>query len=625
MARLAPTPTVVKRLFALSGNKCAFPGCETSMVNSTGTVIGQICHIEAAEIGGERYNNKQTDEERRSFENLILLCANDHTKTNDVSKYTVEVLKKMKAEHEKKFINKEYSASDKIVEQAIKIYMEQANHNDSGNQINNQVNTQNISNQIVNQTNHYYPEIKKKIKFDGIRKINEEAKLLINDFKNKANEASKTVIDFRDDLKEKQEKPVYIIPIRYLKFRKDNGRIIAAVESFEKENNIVLDENEEKTQVLLKKFLLENDKEKNEELKKLLTQKGQRDPAIITCDGFLVNGNRRKLALEELGYETMKVVILPEDATELDIQKIENRYQLQSEGKAEYHGLNRALTIKRNIARGFKLEDQLRDDPNYHSLPQKEFNKKKKEFEKKYLKPLECVDRYLETFNREGLYNTISDNAGSDGVGDREGRWQAFIDYSNFYYGILTNQSKQTEYEIKDIEVSKIEDAVFKIIRKRKLSSKETENPIGKVHDFVRKLPKYLKNPESKKFILKIADEVKEDIPDELKYNRDGNKEEDERELDNKWGAHFQKQILGNLMQAYKILYNQQERDKPLELLEDALKKLKHNNLKIENIHSEFHKTALQLADQIILQAESIHKAIDDARFKHKKSPKKVN
>ena len=69
MSRLQPTPAVIKRLFALSGNKCAYPGCHEKIVDEHGTVIGEICHIEAAEEGGERYNVNSNDEYRRSFDN----------------------------------------------------------------------------------------------------------------------------------------------------------------------------------------------------------------------------------------------------------------------------------------------------------------------------------------------------------------------------------------------------------------------------------------------------------------------------------------------------------------------------------------------------------------------------
>lgn len=614
MSRLPLKPSVVKRLFAVSRNECAYPKCKESIVDDLGTVIGEICHIEAAEEGGERYNKNSNDEFRRSFENLILMCSNHHKKTNNVAEYSTERLIKFKSEHEKG----NYIVSDYIVEQAITKNMKQNNKNEnSGSQINNQTTNQTINNQIGTQNNFYNPT-KETLKIDGIRNINQNFKSLIDAIKRDAAEPTKEVIDFRDEYKQRFPRTVYSIPLKYLRFRKNNGRIISDVESFEKEHNRILNEEDEETQNLLRSFLQSNDKEKNEELKRSLSKNNQQQPAIITCDGFLINGNRRKMALEELfqnnnqdsQFEMMRVVILPDDVTELEVQKIENRYQLQSEGKSEYQGLNRAIKIKRNIEDGFSLEAQLKDDPNYYSLDRKEFEKKVKEFEKNYLKPLECVDRYLSTFNRKGMYNTIS-----EGVNDKEGRWQAFIDYSNFNIGTLQNKSKLNDLKIKENEVGHIENAVFKIIRKRSLSVQGTD--IGKVHDFVRKLPKYLSNEKAKAHIIAVKD-VPEDINEAMKFDRDGVRLS-EREIDEKWGANNREQILGNLIQAYRYLNNQQERDKPIELLEDSLKKLQHDNLKIDNLGTEYYEKALELINKIIEKAGQIHKEVDDARYKFKK------
>lgn len=69
--RLKPTVEVLRELYLKSGNQCAFPGCYYAMVDDNGNFIGQICHIEAAEAGGERFNPNMTNEERRSFDNLI--------------------------------------------------------------------------------------------------------------------------------------------------------------------------------------------------------------------------------------------------------------------------------------------------------------------------------------------------------------------------------------------------------------------------------------------------------------------------------------------------------------------------------------------------------------------------
>lgn len=101
--RLKPTMEVVRELYLKSGNQCAFPGCYNVMVDDNGNFIGQICHIEAAEKGGERFNPNMTNEDRRAFDNLMLMCYEHHIVTNDTTKYPVSELKKMKREHEDKF------------------------------------------------------------------------------------------------------------------------------------------------------------------------------------------------------------------------------------------------------------------------------------------------------------------------------------------------------------------------------------------------------------------------------------------------------------------------------------------------------------------------------------------
>jgi hypothetical protein len=95
----------IKRLYSLSGNKCAFPGCRVTFLNPTDeTNISQVCHIQDANENlykSDRFNSTMTDKDRADYNNLILLCPNHHVETNDTTKYTVEVLKKMKHDHER--------------------------------------------------------------------------------------------------------------------------------------------------------------------------------------------------------------------------------------------------------------------------------------------------------------------------------------------------------------------------------------------------------------------------------------------------------------------------------------------------------------------------------------------
>lgn len=97
-----PSRPTMKRLFAVSGNLCAFPKCSTPLVDpQSGSIVGEICHIKGEKPGAARYDPSQTNEQRHGFDNLILLC-NVHHKIvdDDDTAYTVECLLQMKQQHE---------------------------------------------------------------------------------------------------------------------------------------------------------------------------------------------------------------------------------------------------------------------------------------------------------------------------------------------------------------------------------------------------------------------------------------------------------------------------------------------------------------------------------------------
>jgi hypothetical protein len=116
------TQPTLKVLFARSGNQCAFPGCTQNLVDKEDNLIGEICHIEAAEQGGLRYNPAQTDKERAHYNNLIVLCANHHIvidNPDNINKYTVDALKEMKENHENNYIYEPYKVSQAVIEKIL--------------------------------------------------------------------------------------------------------------------------------------------------------------------------------------------------------------------------------------------------------------------------------------------------------------------------------------------------------------------------------------------------------------------------------------------------------------------------------------------------------------------------
>lgn len=94
---------VRRLLYANSGNVCAMYGCNNPLVYANTASINEICHIEAVNEDGARYNQHLTDDYVNSYENLILLCPTCHDIIDDKrneSFYTVPYLNKMKQFHE---------------------------------------------------------------------------------------------------------------------------------------------------------------------------------------------------------------------------------------------------------------------------------------------------------------------------------------------------------------------------------------------------------------------------------------------------------------------------------------------------------------------------------------------
>ncbi len=104
-----PSRPTVKRLYALTGNRCAFPGCTTRLVDrATGSVVGEVCHIKGEKPTAPRYDAAQTDLERHGFDNLIVLCNVHHKVVDDNHQdYPDERLLKMKSDHEARLEGKE--------------------------------------------------------------------------------------------------------------------------------------------------------------------------------------------------------------------------------------------------------------------------------------------------------------------------------------------------------------------------------------------------------------------------------------------------------------------------------------------------------------------------------------
>lgn len=462
----------------------------------------------------------------------------------------------------------------------------------------------------------------KPITQEKLREIIPDFAKAIREQKTSTAKPSTAVINFRDEKSKNFERPIESVPIGLLRYRKDNGRIASDVMNHEKLYGL-LDEKDEGAQEILQGFLKNKHPEKDEILIKSIEHTGQSEPAIITCDGFLINGNRRKMALETLlkahpgdeKYQYVKVVILPGRGDEggppslLEIERIENRYQLQSEGKSEYYGFDRALSIKRKMELGFSIEEQLKDDPRYVSATEKELKKAVKECECEYIRPLDCIDRYLQQFDRPGMYGTIS-----SGVSDKEGRWQAFKDYSDAYHNNLKSEQWQIKNDFDDEDIGTFEEAAFKMIRLRTLKG------LPKIHQIMRKLPKMCALKESKKELLNIANEVDSSLPQNEQFDNEGNPLSPD-DIDKKWAHHHQQKLIMLTKKALDFVESSREKETPLMLLDAALKKLTHEDFSVEKIPHSQYDEARSIASQI----QAIAKDIEHELYANKKKLKDLS
>lgn len=115
-------------LFAFSRRFCYFPDCDVPVVRFVGdepVVNVEIAHICGALPAAPRYDKSMTDDERRAFRNLILLCV-PHHKTIDrlhPDDYSPEELTRWKHEHESP---EEIATLNEITEDRLEQLIEEA-------------------------------------------------------------------------------------------------------------------------------------------------------------------------------------------------------------------------------------------------------------------------------------------------------------------------------------------------------------------------------------------------------------------------------------------------------------------------------------------------------------------
>jgi hypothetical protein len=149
--------------------------------------------------------------------------------------------------------------------------------------------------------------------------------------------------------------PVISVPVDAVLFNPRSHRIKSQLESHPKRGLVASDPYSREAQDVIHEILAMT--EDFELLKANLSEYGQRDPGVVTRDGLLVNANTRLAALRDLGADYVRAAVLPSDADEHAIDRLELELQVQRDFKQDYTFTNELIFLNELLnAHGYTEE-----------------------------------------------------------------------------------------------------------------------------------------------------------------------------------------------------------------------------------------------------------------------------
>lgn len=152
---------------------------------------------------------------------------------------------------------------------------------------------------------------------------------------------------------------VYAIPLEYLYYNDQNGRINTAYKKYKSENGELTPEaGNSKYNEVFEEFIYDSNKPKMKDTIASIKEKNQQEPGVVLSDGRVIDGNRRFTALRKLQKErgipqTFNAVILSLDAQskadEKKIKEVELDLQLGREARVDYDPIDRIFDVYNTI------------------------------------------------------------------------------------------------------------------------------------------------------------------------------------------------------------------------------------------------------------------------------------
>lgn len=165
---------------------------------------------------------------------------------------------------------------------------------------------------------------------------------------------------------EKYNGRTYMIPLEYLYYNDENGRIIISMyqEKSKEDSEFQVGHNEKYNMIMQDMLSKEKNGKYSQEilkLKKDIEKKGQQEPGYVLMDGRVIDGNRRLTALRLLaqdskttGQQYYEAVLLEdlsiEDANDKsNIKTLELKIQHGKMGKVDYNAIDMAIDAYKTI------------------------------------------------------------------------------------------------------------------------------------------------------------------------------------------------------------------------------------------------------------------------------------
>jgi hypothetical protein len=369
---------------------------------------------------------------------------------------------------------------------------------------------------------------------------------------------------------------VYRIPLDYLIYNKYNGRIGTDVLSFEKQNG-ALDAEKEKDRIIIEDFLFKSKEDRNKITMDSLQKIGQQRYGIVTADGIIIDGNRRAMLLNWLfhkrdvfNYTYAQVdhcqyflaIILPDDATEKDIQQLETIYQMGEDDKLDYNPIEKYLKCK-------ELKKFFSDD-DIASFMGEEISQIRE-----WLAILKLMEEYLESYGYDGIYTRLEKTEGP------------FVDLERYIdsYKKKGANVRSVDWSYSDNDISEMKMVCFDYIRARyegkdfrEIAKTGKEGSIFFYEDLWKAFlsDHKAKTPEDEESVDNLRSKYPgEDLSKLL------------RRRDNDWNEQAKGQLKGNLQRYTRKLEDKRASNRPAELIERALNALQLVDCEQDSFYTE--------------------------------------